>query len=435
MSENSDTKEIDIVENSVRTKRRINKNLIIILGVVTVFVVAASVVILSKKDEEKQEDPKVEESELLVDSKDTYEGLNYEQIKETISKIGFFYNYSKNLEGSKIDVSYIKVDGFKDSALQDKVNESLYNAAKGLNDDSLAQNPRVLYNHVYNVTDVYIFNNVLSTMYCKEECDIDGNTKFEYKAVNINLKEYKEFNLEDVFIVNTNIEQILNSNEISNTKDVIFSVSPKTLYIADGENIKKISLYENRDKVAIYKRFNENKKMFSKTYNASPYCYTTKKFFETDVYGLEKDNIFIDTCNTIVQKDIPDGVRESAKELYKEAINKARSLSYSNTSKRYLVQIVLGAKKEEKNYKIEVEYIVYELKKDFFTDKISEFVVATENKSKDEIVTPDYFSDTVLDGASSLLSMDSETLKKQVDEQGVEIKNNKNTNNIINGVS
>lgn len=348
MSENSDTKEIDIVENSVRTKRRINKNLIIILGVVTVFVVAASVVILSKKDEEKQEDPKVEESELLVDSKDTYEGLNYEQIKETISKIGFFYNYSKNLEGSKIDVSYIKVDGFKDSALQEKVNESLYNAAKDLNDDSLAQNPRVLYNHVYNVTDVYIFNNVLSTMYCKEECDIDGNTKFEYKAVNINLKEYKEFDLEDVFIVNTNIEQILNSNEISNTKDVIFSVSPKTLYIADGENIKKISLYENRDKVAIYKRFNENKKMFSKTYNASPYCYTTKKFFETDVYGLEKDNIFIDTCNTIVQKDIPDGVRESAKELYKEAINKARSLSYSNTSKRYLVQIVLGAKKEEK---------------------------------------------------------------------------------------
>ncbi len=435
MSENSDTKEIDIVENSVRTKRRINKNLIIILGVVTVFVVAASVVILSKKDEEKQEDPKVEESELLVDSKDTYEGLNYEQIKETISKIGFFYNYSKNLEGSKIDVSYIKVDGFKDSALQEKVNESLYNAAKDLNDDSLAQNPRVLYNHVYNVTDVYIFNNVLSTMYCKEECDIDGNTKFEYKAVNINLKEYKEFDLEDVFIVNTNIEQILNSNEISNTKDVIFSVSPKTLYIADGENIKKISLYENRDKVAIYKRFNENKKMFSKTYNASPYCYTTKKFFETDVYGLEKDNIFIDTCNTIVQKDIPDGVRESAKELYKEAINKARSLSYSNTSKRYLVQIVLGAKKEEKNYNIEVEYIVYELKKDFFTDKISEFVVATENKSKDEIVTPDYFSDTVLDGASSLLSMDSETLKKQVDEQGVEIKNNKNTNNIINGVS
>ena len=435
MSENSDTKEIDIVENSVRTKRRINKNLIIILGVVTVFVVAASVVILSKKDEEKQEDPKVEESELLVDSKDIYEGLNYEQIKETISKIGFFYNYSKNLEGSKIDVSYIKVDGFKDSALQEKVNESLYNAAKDLNDDSLAQNPRVLYNHVYNVTDVYIFNNVLSTMYCKEECDIDGNTKFEYKAVNINLKEYKEFDLEDVFIVNTNIEQILNSNEISNTKDVIFSVSPKTLYIADGENIKKISLYENRDKVAIYKRFNENKKMFSKTYNASPYCYTTKKFFETDVYGLEKDNIFIDTCNTIVQKDIPDGVRESAKELYKEAINKARSLSYSNTSKRYLVQIVLGAKKEEKNYNIEVEYIVYELKKDFFTDKISEFVVATENKSKDEIVTPDYFSDTVLDGASSLLSMDSETLKKQVDEQGVEIKNNKNTNNIINGVS
>jgi len=215
-----------------------------------------------------------------------------------------------------------------------------------------------------------------------------------------------------------------------------FYFDPKAIYIYEKDLTEtKIDISKNYSNIAIYKRFNENKKMFSKTYNASPYCYTTKKFFETDVYGLEKDNIFIDTCNTIVQKDIPDGVRESAKELYKEAINKARSLSYSNTSKRYLVQIVLGAKKEEKNYNIEVEYIVYELKKDFFTDKISEFVVATENKSKDEIVTPDYFSDTVLDGASSLLSMDSETLKKQVDEQGVEIKNNKNTNNIINGVS
>lgn len=435
MSENSDTKEIDVVENNTKVKRKINKKIIIILGVITVLVVAAVVAILSRKDEEGPENPKEEESDLLVSSKDTYEGLNYDQIKETISKIGFFYNYSKNLEGSKIDVSYIKVDGFKDSALQEKVNESLYSAAQELNDDSLAQDPKVLYNHVYNVTDVYIFNNVLSTMYCKEECDIDGNTKFEYKAVNINLKEYKEFNIEDVFITNTNIEELLNSNGISNLQYIVFSVSPKTLYVADGEKIKKINLYENKDRVAIYKRFNENKKMFAKTYNASPYCFTTKRFFETDVYGLEKDNIFIDTCNTIVDKDIPNAVKESAKELYKEAINKARSLSYSNTSKRYLVQIVLKAQKEQNNYNIEVEYTMYDLKKDFFTDKITDFIIATENKNKDEIVIPDYFNDTVLDGASSLLSMESATIKKQVDELGVEIKNNKNTNNAINGVS
>lgn len=435
MSQNSDTKEIDIVENNTKKQMRINKKYIIAFGITIVIAAIVGGAILFRNDNNVHEDPKDEESNLLVDDNDTYEGLNYTQIKEKIADIGFFYNYSKNLEGSKIEVSYIKVEGFKDSALEERVNKTLYDAAQELNDNSLAQNPKVLYNHVYNVTDVYIFNNVLSTMYCKEECDVDGNTKFEYKSVNINLKEYKDFSIEDVFIKDTNIEEILKANGISNTQDLVFSVSPKILYVADGETIKKISLYENKDKIAIYKRFNENKKMFSKTYNASPYCYTTKKFFETDVYGLEKDNIFIDTCNTIVDKDIPDGVKESAKELYKEAINNARSVAYSNTSKRYLIQIVLKAKKEEKNYNIEVEYKLYEIKKDFFTNKIEDFIVATENKKKDEIIIPDYFNDTVLDGAGSLLSMESETLKKEVDEQGIEIKNNKNTNNVINGVS
>lgn len=434
MSENSDTKKIDVVENNTKA-RRINKKYIVIFGIIAIFIVVALVILLYKKDEEKHEKPIDEESNLLVKNNDTYEGLNYTQTKETIADIGFFYNYSKNIEGSKIDVSYIKVEGFKDSALEEKVNESLYNAAQELNDSTLAQNPKVLYNHVYNITDVYIFNNVLSTMYCKEECDIDGNIKYEYKSVNINLKDYKEFSIEDVFIKNTNIEELLNSNGISDTQNMVFSVSPKTLYIAQGDSIKKINLYENRDKVAIYNRFNENKKMFQKTYNASPYCFTTKKFFETDVYGLEKDNIFIDTCNTIVDKDIPSAVKESAKELYKEAINRARSKAYSNTSKRYLIQIVLKATKKEKNYNVEVEYTVYEIKKDFFTNKIVDFVIATENKKKDEIIIPDYFNDTVLDGASNLLSMDTELLQKQVNEQGIEIKDNKNTNNNINGIS
>lgn len=435
MSVNSDTKEIDIVENDIKANKGVNKKIIIAIVAISVIVVAAGVIMLSKKEEEKKVLPKEEEKNLLVSSKDTYEGLNYEQIKEEISKIGFFYNYSKNLEGSKIDVSYIKVEGFKDKALENKVNDFLYTVAKDLNDDKLAQDPNVLYNHVYNVTDVYIFNNVLSTMYCKEECDIEGNVKYQYKAVNINLRDFKDFDIEDVFIINTDVDEILNTNGISNMQDIVFSISPKNLYIFNGDEIKKIGLYKYKDKVAIYKRFYDDKKMFSKTYNASPYCFTTKKFFETDVYGLEKDNIFIDTCNTIIDKDLPLGVEDATKELYKEAISKARSIAYSNTSKRYLVQIISSAKKQEENYNIEVKYIVYEIKKDFFTNKIADFIVATENKKDDEIIIPDYFNDTVLDAAGNLLSMSTEILRKQVDAQGIQIKEDKNQNNNINGVS
>lgn len=415
--DDKENKELD--EN---TKKLLDKK--IIIGVICVLAIILCVVIytvfISGKNSENNNDT-LDESNLLSKINETYEGLNYSMTKEIIEQLGFFYDHSKNIEGNKIDVTYIKVAGLKSNSLEEKINDKLKNEVMDMYDSKYVQDNNILYDHIYNYTDVYIFNNVLSTMYCEELCDVDGNVKYNYKSVNINLKEFKEFKLEDIFIKDTNIEEIItNQTSLKYSENMIFSVSPKFIYIVDENgNIDKVSLYNNKDKVAIYKRFNENKKIFNKTYNATPYVFTTKRFFESDIYGLEEDNLFIDTCNLIVDSEHNEELIQSADNLYKEAVNKARNLSYANPSKRYLVQIILTIVENSNNsYTIMVKYNAYEISKQFFKDSIINYVVESENKGDKEISVVEYFdTDT-----KNLNNVNSEILTKIVDEKGNEIK-------------
>ena len=253
-----------------------------------------------------------------------------------------------------------------------------------------------------------------------------------HKSVNINLRDFTDFSLKDVFTNTTNVEEIINSQtDVTYTESMVFSVSPKFVYVVgDNGKVDTLSLYENKDKVAIYKRFFDDKKLFDKTYNATPYAFTTKKFIESDVYGLEEDNLFIDTCNLTVNYDCSDEVKEASKTLYMEAVNKARNLAYGNLSKRFLVQIVSDIEKVSDNeYNLVVKYNEYEISKKFFDDNLVEFVVASENKNDEEISVVNYFDNTALNAAEYLNGMSSETMTKTVDADGVELKENINTNN------
>lgn len=425
----------------VKVKKMLNKK--IVIGLICILAIIICVVVytvfISKKEEEYKDEIPQEEAQLLITEEETYEGLNYLMDVEVIEQLGFFYNYSEELEGNKIDVTYVKVSGLKDTELEEKINEKLKTEAESMYNSDNIQDPNILYDHIYNYTDVYIFNNVLSTLYCEEKSDINGNVTYSYKSVNINLKEFEEFSLDDVFTSNTNIEEIITSNTSAiYSEDLVFSISPKFLYVVnENGKVEKISLYENKDCVAIYKRFFDNKKLFNKTYNATPFAFTTKKFVETDVYGLEEDNLFIDTCNLALSYDCNQEVKDALASLYKEAVNKARNLAYSNSSKRYLVQIVSDIKKiNDDEYKLNVEYKEYEIAKQFFDDSIVEFVVASENKSNKEIDVADYFDNTVLNAAEYLNGMDSETFSKTVDSNGLEKKQDtKNINNSNMGIS
>ena len=420
--------------SDIRTKKLLNKK--IIIGLICILAIIICVVVYTlftsdQKDEEKENIPQ-EEADLVIKENETYEGLNYTMNVEVIEQLGFFYNYSKELEGNKIDVSYVKVSGLKDTELEEKINEKLKSEAESMYNSDNIQDPNILYDHIYNYTDVYIFNNVLSTLYCEEKSDVNGNVTYSYKSVNINLRDFEDFTLSDVFISGTNIEEIINSNiNATYSEDLVFSVSPKFLYVVNNSGeVEKISLYDNKEYIAIYKRFFDNKKLFNKTFNATPYAFTTKKFIESDVYGLEEDNLFIDTCNLALEYNYSEEIESAIAPLYKEAVNKARNLSYSNSSKRYLVQIVSDIEKINDNeYKLKVEYKEYEIAKQFFDDSIIEFVVASENKSDKEINVTDYFDNTVLNAAEYLNGMDSETYTKTVDANGVEItQNDKNVN-------
>lgn len=408
--------------------KKINTKILIgaiCLILVVICVIAAVFIFKDKSSGDTDNKDDVDENYLLVKVSDTYEGLNYEEQKENVHQIGFFYDYSKNKEGYKIDVSYSKVSGLKDENTQNKINELLYNAEMSLYDDSCIQDKNVLYEHISNYTDVYIFNNVLSTLYCKEVCDIEGNSKYEYKAVNVNIKDFTEIEFSDIFTKNTNLDDVLSekAKAMYNSQNFVFSISPKNIYIPlEDEKVETINLYSNMDKVAIYKRYADNTKIFNKTYKAMPYVFETKKFTETDSYGLVEDNLFIDTCNNVVTSKYNDNLKNASYELYKEAVNKAKNLSYSNPSKRYLVQLVTDIIEEEENYKLQVKYKAYEIDKKYFKDNIISFVVASENKKTKEYAEAEYFKNTVLDAENYLLNTQTETLEKKVDENGEVIK-------------
>ena len=69
------------------------------------------------------------------------------------------------------------------------------------------------------------------------------------------------------------------------------------------------------------------------------------------------------------------------------------------------------------------------ISKKFFDDNLIEFVVASENKYDEEISVVNYFDNTALNAAEYLNGMSSETMTKTVDADGVELKENINTNN------
>ena len=296
------------------------------------------------------------------------------------------------------------------------------------------QDSNVLYDHIYNYTDVYIFNNVLSTLYCKEVCDINGNIQYQYKGLNVNLNNFSKIELKDVFINTTDINTIMNEDMkvLYNSDHFEFSISPKFIYIPlNGENVDKISLYENRNQVAIYKRFYSNTKMFEKTYNATPYVFTTKKFIETDLYGLVEDNMFIDTYNTLINNNYSEPVKEAIEFLYKDAINKSRNVAFSNPSNRYLVQIIPSVNEtENKTYEILVEYNIYQIDKQFFNEHIVEFVVGSENKTDVELEAVEYFNNTIMDADQYLEDSINDILKLEVNSNGQNVNQIQQNNDV-----
>ena len=422
-----DTKEIEISHTIDNKKSRSKIKYIALASIVGIVAISSVIVINFSSKKGKDVTDVDDDSYLISNESDTYEGFNYSQEKVTLEQQGFFYNYSKNQEGSKIDVSYYKVDGLIDNNLEDKINTYLKLTVEAMYDKNNLLDSNVLYDHISNYTDVYIFNNVLSTMYVEEFCDVEGNIQTKYSSVNINLKDLKEFDLKDVFRQNTDIKSIISDYN----ENMVFSVSPKFVYYVNSKgNIQKTNLYYYKDQVAIYKRFFDNTRLFEKTFNAYPYVLKTKKFVESDVYGMQDGNVFIDTCDTLVDSNYSKEVLLAAYKLYKDGVNKAKNLAYTNPKNRYLVQLVLTIDKDTLNnsYIIKVKYNAYKVQKNFFIEHIDEFMVASENKSMKEIDVISILDNPPIDGQNYIDSVANETLKIEVNENGEEII--QNTNNI-----
>ena len=171
--------------------------------------------------------------------------------------------------------------------------------------------------------------------------------------------------------------------------------------------------------------------MFEKTYNATPYVFTTKKFIETDLYGLVEDNMFIDTYNTLINNNYSEPVKEAIEFLYKDAINKSRNVAFSNPSNRYLVQIIPSVNEtENKTYEILVEYNIYQIDKQFFNEHIVEFVVGSENKTDVELEAVEYFNNTIMDADQYLEDSINDILKLEVNSNGQNVNQIQQNNDV-----
>jgi hypothetical protein len=180
--------------------------------------------------------------------------------------------------------------------------------------------------------------------------------------------------------------------------------------------------------VAIYKRFFNNKRLFEKTYKSYPYAYTVKNLTESDVYGIQDGNVFIDTVDKLIGLDYPQKVIDEAYKLYKDGVNRGMNLAYSNPSKRYLIQLVPSIDKEDDDtYTIKVKYVAVNVDKNFFINSVDEFIVASENKSKTETETVNYLENPPLNGSYYLNGIINDTLRKQVNKEGEEITTNVTT--------
>ena len=152
-----DTKEIEI-SHTIDSKKSRSKIKYIALASIVGIVAISSVIVINFSSKKGKDVTDVEDDSYLISNEsDTYEGFNYSQEKVTLEQQGFFYNYSKNQEGSKIDVSYYKVDGLIDNNLEDKINTYLKLTAEAMYDKNNLLDSNVLYDHISNYTDVYIF--------------------------------------------------------------------------------------------------------------------------------------------------------------------------------------------------------------------------------------------------------------------------------------
>ena len=391
-------------------------------GIICLLAIFFIVFVKVKVFEEEEEKLKDESNLAQISVEDTYEGFSYSQNVKVLEEIGFFYDYGKNKEGNKINVSTVEIDGLIDTTLQKKINEKIEETVKSLYDPSNVQNTQVLYEHVYIIDEVYIFNNVLSTMVCREVCDTNGNSSKEYVGINLDLNTMKDINFEELFLNTTKIEDILTDDmkEVYDSGDFTYSFSPSQIFIPVGNELEEINMFENKEQIAIYKRFKKDNKIFSNTINSKPYVYTVKKFTDTDLYGLVEDNLFIDTSN-LIKSEYPKEIKDSAYVVYQEAIKAIKSQTKSS-SKTFLAQVIVDIDKiDEKEFEINVKYSIYELDKDFFNNSIIEFVVASENKDNLKVGVTEYFKNTVMNADQYLKAENENIIKKLVDDKGKEI--------------
>lgn len=330
----------------------------IILAVVITYIVIQNTVnnqddlehVLYNKDEENTDVPK----ESGIDLYGTYN-----QNDLLISDLVENYN--------GVDVSIPKIEGLKDTKVQDKINQDIYNRTH----EVLKKYLKINHANYYVRAN---FANVISIGFY-----LGSDSKSEQLYLNYNLINGEKLKLEELFINDADITDIVrhafyetearnnqfeNENSIVSpneekvyksvkgfmaTSDKKFAFSPSEIYFYYNEDMASVKMIDIYDKVSIYNKYLTDKSIYTNNDIGYKNIFTCANgnydIFEKIEYGYLENNFWYDIS---IWKSYEEDVKEDKlnkfnafkERIYSEVdmkINEYRKIAKNNPEKFYIL--------------------------------------------------------------------------------------------------
>lgn len=379
---------------------------------------------------------------------DRYNTNGITQENKKISLGDVVYEYEDNIE-RKLEITYVQIDGLKNTTIQDKINKEIENTALSYRNDAELADPSIHSIYVY-ATVTANFSDVLSVNVNKSVSrviSVEGDyEKYEYKdeytGLNYNLAtgekiEFKDFFTDDAPIKNIISqavyedlarEKLYNSDGMDLYMDEIdysdieaksfkvlskfeknqnpkFYFYPNSItFTIDDENylIKAENFYEY---VAIYSRFKSSNNLYKdeSIVNSDNYVFTdadmSDRIYETK---RKTDNFYYEifSYDQLNQKDEEKSEKylEKEKELLDVIYDKINSYAIKaneNKDRGYIFSVmysVLDSDIYDENNELTCNYTGYlcSMSKDYYNNNLEELIAKERRSTHIDLSSADY---------------------------------------------
>ena len=276
---------------------------------------------------------------------------------------------SKTRNGIEINIPVIK--GLKNTSVQDKINEDMHKACN----DLLKKHSDISYTNYYTSAN---FSNVVSITF---NVGFDYEPYYETVYFNYNLVDGNELKLEDLFIKDTDLLEIVrpafyecmalygdfdyennvhspNEEKLFKTvksymaEGTAFTFSASQIYFHSNHLTASVKMIDMPEKITIYSKYLTNKNLYTGEYEGIKNIFTCAdsrqyNVFDKIEYGLTEDNLWYDICygKPYFGDDVPSDrldvftLFSEAKynEIFNRYMTEYRAVAKENPDKFYIV--------------------------------------------------------------------------------------------------